>query len=631
MRAQLARLGVAAALLAAGGAGLIAVGRAGSAEGGPTVSQPAAPVPVVEGDAGEAAVVIPVTLEPAASAPVQVDYETLDNSATAGLDYSATSGTLTFAPGTTTQTITVPVLGDGLLEDHELFRVRLENVVGAELGNHVRKVEIQNDETPVLAASGTRTTEGLIATFKLRLRQRYHEPLVVDAVSRDLTARAPSDYAPKRTAVAFAAGTRGPVEVRVATRADARDEPDETLALNAGAPGMLAAAVATVADGPRVVTPPPTPPPTQVPGGACVTGTVPTAPRPAAPPSPSSPSTFLPPAEVIGTEQWDLLFHDEFDDAASTASKWSTGMRTGDRTLESNGELQWYQPDNSVLTGDHDGLAAVGVLRQTLQREQVPNRRYTVRTLSRLYPPASCPSLYRPNANNSTSVTNTTPSLTPYQFTSGMLNNSKSFGFRYGYVETRVKMPKGFALWPALWLRDWGGWGYEIDALEGFDRHARTFRTGYWWGNGSTYSTENDDGDVGLSAGGVPCRQHLPIPATTASPAECSLANGVDLSAGYHTVGLWWLPDRYVLYLDGVRRWTSPPGADVADTYHHLILNLAFGNNEYEFDWTDHPVRPLDPDLFTSSLFPKRTVEWDYVRVWQAHGSVDVCTPPNCR
>ena len=41
-------------------------------------------------------------------------------------------------------------------------------------------------------------------------------------------------------------------------------------------------------------------------------------------------------------------------------------MRTGDRTLEGNQELQWYMPANSVLTTDNDGTANIGVLRQTL-------------------------------------------------------------------------------------------------------------------------------------------------------------------------------------------------------------------------------------------------------------------------
>jgi hypothetical protein len=537
-------------------------------------------------------------------------------------DYVPQQGTLTFDPGVKTRTITLSVLGDTKLEDYESFRVQLSAPVGAQLGAGLRKVEIRNDEIPVLAIRGTSAVEGRLAVFEARLRQRYDATVTVRAVTRDGSARAPSDYAPKTTSIAFASGTKGPVPVRVATKGDTKREADETFALNAGAPGMLAAAVATVDDGPPRKPPPP----------VCPAGSNPTPAAAPAPPSPSSPGTLLPPAEVIGSGQWDLVFNDEFGDPAATAAKWSTGTRTGDRTLEVNRELQWYEPGNSALTTDTDGHDTLGVLRQTLRRETVPGEMYTVRTLSRLYPRAQCPSLYDPTVDNTKPATNTNPTRTPYRFTSGMLNSAKSFGFRYGYVETRVKMPKGFALWPALWLRDWHDWHYEIDALEGLDREARTFRAGYWWGNGSNYSTEKDGGDVGIAASGEPCRQRLPVPAESVSASACSLAGSVDLSAGFHTVGLWWTPAKYELYLDGVKRWTSPPGADVANTYQHLILDLAFGNNSYDFDWAKEPVRPLDPDLFDlTTYFPKRTVEWDYVRVWQPATALDTCTPPACR
>jgi beta-glucanase (GH16 family) len=621
MRAQRGRLGAASVLVLGLGAVAFAAGAAGGAEGGdPVVELGGDLVPVVEGDAGVTAVSLPVTLEPAASRAVTVHYETVDDTAVAGRDYVRASGTVTFPAGTTTRSIPLSVRGDATLEDHELFAVQLSGADGATLGRNRRRVQVQNDEIPVLVANPTRTREGRIAAFKMRLRQRYHERVTVQVVTRDGTARAPSDYAPKRTAIAFAPGTRGPITVNVSTKGDARVEPSETLALNAGAPGMLAAAYAIVDDGPLVRPP-----------VVCPAGTIPTSPLAAAPSSPSTPDRLLPPAAVLGGEQWDLVFHDEFGDPAYTASKWSTGMRTGDRTLEANTELQWYLPENSVLTADEDDLGPVGVLQQELRRQEVPNRYYTARTLTRLYPPTRCPSLYRSGASTATASSNRAPTHVPFQFTSGMLNNAKSFGFRYGYVETRAKMPKGFALWPALWLRDWGDWRYEIDVLEMFDRQARVFRTGYWWGGGNNRGTHHDGGDIGITDAGEPCRHKVPLPATAADRADCSLAGAVDLSAGYHVIGLSWAPDGYDLYFDGVRRWSSPPGADVADTYQHLIVNLAFGNNVYEFDWTDEAVRPLHPDLFASSLFPKRTIEWDYVRVWQPHDSVDVCTPPNCR
>ena len=57
-----------------------------------------------------------------------LSYATADSSATAASsDYAAASGTLTFAPGTTTQTITVLVNGDTAVEGTESFLVNFFN------------------------------------------------------------------------------------------------------------------------------------------------------------------------------------------------------------------------------------------------------------------------------------------------------------------------------------------------------------------------------------------------------------------------------------------------------------------------------------------------------------------------
>jgi len=58
------------------------------------------------------------------NAAVTVDYATANGTATAGLDYTATNGTLTFAAGETNQTVTVPILNDGLVEPTETFTSR---------------------------------------------------------------------------------------------------------------------------------------------------------------------------------------------------------------------------------------------------------------------------------------------------------------------------------------------------------------------------------------------------------------------------------------------------------------------------------------------------------------------------
>ena len=82
-------------------------------------------------EAAGATVDFPVTLSRAQAGPVTVDYATSDGTATAGEDYTAASGTLTFAPGETEKTVSVPVLDDGEAEEAETLTLTLSNASGA--------------------------------------------------------------------------------------------------------------------------------------------------------------------------------------------------------------------------------------------------------------------------------------------------------------------------------------------------------------------------------------------------------------------------------------------------------------------------------------------------------------------
>ena len=62
-----------------------------------------------------------------------VDYATSDGSATAGADYTATSGTLTFRAGESSQTIEVAVLDDSHDEGEETLTLTLSNASGGRL------------------------------------------------------------------------------------------------------------------------------------------------------------------------------------------------------------------------------------------------------------------------------------------------------------------------------------------------------------------------------------------------------------------------------------------------------------------------------------------------------------------
>ena len=83
-------------------------------------------------------------LAQASKAPVTVDYETADGTATAGQDYTAKRGTVTFAPGRTRKTVAVPVLRDEAAEDAETMQLRLSAASGALIADGVATGTIEN-------------------------------------------------------------------------------------------------------------------------------------------------------------------------------------------------------------------------------------------------------------------------------------------------------------------------------------------------------------------------------------------------------------------------------------------------------------------------------------------------------
>jgi hypothetical protein len=93
------------------------------------------------------AVAITVRLT-AASTTQTVTWATADGTATvAGNDYRAASGTLTFAPGETSKTVNVTVVGDFRREANETFQVRLLTATGgAVIGDNTGVVTLTNDD-----------------------------------------------------------------------------------------------------------------------------------------------------------------------------------------------------------------------------------------------------------------------------------------------------------------------------------------------------------------------------------------------------------------------------------------------------------------------------------------------------
>jgi uncharacterized repeat protein (TIGR01451 family) len=114
-----------------------------------------------------------VTMAPAASLPITVQYSTANNTATAGSDYvSIPLTTLTFNPGETSKTITVTINGDIDDEPNETFFVNLSNASGATISD-AQGVGTIVDDDPNADVSVTKTdgvataTPGQVLTYTI--------------------------------------------------------------------------------------------------------------------------------------------------------------------------------------------------------------------------------------------------------------------------------------------------------------------------------------------------------------------------------------------------------------------------------------------------------------------------------
>jgi large repetitive protein len=103
-------------------------------------------VTVTEGDAGTVHASFTVTKSGETAIEAGASWASADASATAGSDYTSASGSLTFAPGETTASVQVEVLGDAIDESDEQFALTLSNPVGATLTDADGTATVADDD-----------------------------------------------------------------------------------------------------------------------------------------------------------------------------------------------------------------------------------------------------------------------------------------------------------------------------------------------------------------------------------------------------------------------------------------------------------------------------------------------------
>lgn len=232
-----------------------------------------------------------------------------------------------------------------------------------------------------------------------------------------------------------------------------------------------------------------------------------------------------------GASQWKMIFNDEFDGTTLDGSKWNNQR---DDWLKggmpyNNLEGAWYKPENSTVEG--------GMLKQTIQR--LPS-----------------------------TMTNDHGT---FDYSTGMVNSNKRFGFTYGYVEAKMRVPSCSGCWPAFWMLPVKeGWPPEIDIYEFFD--SATLKSPYFSSHWKGVTTD---------------QEYVTNPYGTPSG---------DYTEAWHTYGMLWTPDSVQSFVDGVPGPTYT-GKAVPHEAMYLIMQMAIGKGY---------ATPAGANLQT-----------DYVRVYQ--------------
>ncbi len=171
-----------------------------------------------------------VRLSAPGSSTITVNYDTSDRTADAysSNDYSSTYGTLSFAPGVTTQTVRVPITNDVTAENTESFVLRLSGAKDASgtavaIANNVATAIIIDNDTPVSDTNSNGTIDSSekaalsvrdvvvdekagVATFDLILSKAASSAFSVAYSTVDGSTTAGSDYTAASGSVTFAAG-----------------------------------------------------------------------------------------------------------------------------------------------------------------------------------------------------------------------------------------------------------------------------------------------------------------------------------------------------------------------------------------------------------------------------------------
>ncbi|HYG21342.1 MAG TPA: Calx-beta domain-containing protein [Verrucomicrobiae bacterium] len=188
---------------------------------------------------GGPALVVTVTRSGALGSAVSVNYATFNGTATAGSDFTATSGTLQFPAKTATRTITVPILNDTIVEGAENFEVRLSTPGGGvQIGSTSTTVVTINDNDTAgsfkFSASSYTGKEGAKANVIVQRVGGTSSGVTVQFTTSNGSA-ATGDYVNASQTLTFAANEASKT-VQITLNSDSTTEGTETVNLSLSNP-----------------------------------------------------------------------------------------------------------------------------------------------------------------------------------------------------------------------------------------------------------------------------------------------------------------------------------------------------------------------------------------------------------
>ena len=231
--------------------------------------------------------------------------------------------------------------------------------------------------------------------------------------------------------------------------------------------------------------------------------------------------------------EWDLVFHDEFDDDVLDTTKWK------------------YNYPGSFPNGGHTHNHGAYIIKEQVRLEE---GKLIITAFNERHPDA-------PDGTEKWFKT-------PYNWISGAVHGKKIHSFNKVFIEGKCKAPASSGTWPALWtLNNSGEWPPEIDILEIVDDSNKKHHFYYHYTEASWYDEKGSHWDHEKSFGGT--------------STDGNKAND------YHVYGVDWQESSMAFYYDGNRKgnYTGKKNVIKQAKNMFIIINLAISGWAKDPQW----------------------------------------------